>query len=132
MSCKRRAYGPPLISDVRPQVTPVYHPETAIELAIAESLLEAHQIPYFVHNRGFAGLYPGIQLNLLNARTILVPPSVSELAKEVLAEYLADTSGVRQNRERSLWHILRLIFETLSMGWCVPRVGNVSGQSLEP
>ena len=118
--------------DVRAQVTPVYRPETAIELAIVESLLQAHDIPYFVHNRGFAGLYPGIQLHLLNARTILVPTEVSEIAKDVLTQFLADTSGVRQNRERSPWHILRLILETLCTGWCVPRVGNVKGQVLEP
>ena len=113
-------------------MTPVYRPESAIELAIAESLLEAHEIPYFVHNRGFAGLYPGIQLHLLNARTILVPSEASDMAKDVLAQFLADTSSVRQNRERSVWHILRLIFESLCMGWCVQRVGNVREQSLEP
>ena len=69
------------------QVKAIYHPETAIELAIAESLLEAHRIPYFVHNRGFASLYPGIQLNLWNRRTILVPSSASEDAKELLTSY---------------------------------------------
>ena len=106
-------------------MTPVYHPESAIELAIAESLLEAHQIPYFVHNRGVAGLYPGIQLDLINARTILVPISAADWAKDVLSEYLSDPSGLRANRERSVPHVLRLIFETLCMGWCVPRIGNV-------
>ena len=110
---------------------PIYHPETAIELAIAESLLTAHGIPYFVHNRGFAALYPGIQIGLLNARTILVPASESEWAIDVLAHYLSDPSSVRANRERSFWHVLRLIFEGLSMGWCMPRVGNCGVQTVE-
>jgi hypothetical protein len=64
--------------------------------------------------------------------TILVPSEASDMAKDVLAQFLADTSSVRQNRERSFWHILRLIFEALCMGWCVPRVGNVRQQALEP
>ena len=113
-------------------MTPIYRPETAIELAIAESLLEAHEIPYYVHNRGFASLYPGIQVHLLNARTILVPAEASELAKDVLAHFLEDVSGLRQSRERSPWHIVRLIVETLCMAWCVPRVRYAEGKRLEP
>ena len=106
-------------------MTPIYRPESAIELAIVESLLEAHQIPYFVHNRGFAGLYPGIQLDLLNARTILVPSSAADWEKDVLSQYLSDPSGFRANRERKFWHVLRLIVEALCMAWCVPRIGDV-------
>ena len=113
-------------------MTPIYRPETAIELAIAESLLEAHEIPYYVHNRGFASLYPGMQLHLLNARAILVPAEASEMAKDVLAHFLEDVSGLRQSRERSFWHIVRLILEALSIGWCVPRVGYAGGKRLEP
>lgn len=113
-------------------MTPIYRPETAIELAIAESLLEGHEIPYYVHNRGFASLYPGIQIHLLNARTILVPAEASEMAKDVLAHFLEDASGLRQSRERSSWHIVRLIFEALCAGWCVPRVGYAGGKTLEP
>lgn len=108
-------------------MTPIYRPETAIELAIAESLLVAHDIPYYVHNRGVASLYPGIQLHLLNARTILVPAEVSEMAGDVLAHFLEDVSALRQSRERSFWHIVRLIFETVCTGWCVPRVGYAGG-----
>ena len=96
-----------------------------MELAIAQSLLEAHGIPYFVHNRGFGRLYPGIQVDLLDRRTILVPPAAADRAKDVLSEYLSDASGLRANRERSAPHVLRLIVEALLMGWCVPRIGNV-------
>jgi len=113
-------------------MTPVYRPETTVELAIAESVLEANGIPYFVHNAGFGGLYPGIQLGLLNVRTIMVPREAADLAADVLSHYLSDTSGVRANRERSVWHILRLIIEGLSMAWCVPRVGNVKRGATEP
>ena len=45
----------------------------------------ANGIPYYVHNRGYGGLYPGMQLDLLNVRTIMVPPSAAEAASELLA-----------------------------------------------
>jgi hypothetical protein len=104
-------------------VTPVYKPQTLIELAMAESVLEANQIPYYVHNRGYGSLYPGMQLDLLNVQTILVPPSAAESARELLAHYLEDEPGLRHNRERSVWHMLRMFAEA-ACGWLVPRVGN--------
>jgi hypothetical protein len=42
---------------------------------MAESLLMANDIPYYVHNQGYGGLYPGMQLDLLNVRTVMVPLS---------------------------------------------------------
>lgn len=54
---------------------------------MATSILEAHDIPFFVHNGGYASLYPGIQIELLNVPTIMVPPSAAEAAKELLGAY---------------------------------------------
>jgi len=113
-------------------VIAVYKPQTLIELAVAESVLEANGIPYFVHNAGFGGLYPGMQLDLLNVRTIMVPPSAADDAKEVLAHYLADEPGLRANRERSFWHILRMLAEAACGPWVVPRVGAVKRVQIEP
>jgi hypothetical protein len=106
-------------------VITVYKPQTLIELAIAESVLEANDIPYYVHNAGFGGLYPGMQLELLNVRRIMVPPSAVDAAKEVLAFYVADDPGISFNRERSFWHILRMLAEAACGPWIVPRVGAV-------
>jgi hypothetical protein len=103
-------------------VIAVYRPQTLIELAVAESLLEANGIPYFVHNRGFGSLYPGIQIELYNARAIMVPPSAAEEARDILAHFLSDAPGLVHNRERSIWHILRMVLEA-GLGWGVPRVG---------
>ena len=103
----------------------VYKPQTLIQLAVAESLLEANGIPYYVHNRGYGGLYPGMQLDLLNVRTVMVPPSAAETAREVLLHYLSDEPGLRPNAERSPWHILRMLAEALCGAWFVPRVGVV-------
>jgi hypothetical protein len=113
-------------------VTPVHRPQTLIELAVAESVLEANGIPYFVHNGGFGSLYPGIQLDLFNVRTILVPPSAADAAREVLEHYLGDEPGLKANRERSLWHILRMLAEAVCGPWIVPRVGATRGRRLEP
>ena len=107
----------------------VYKPQTLIELAIAESVLEANNIPYYVHNRGYGGLYPGIQLDLLNVRTIMVPPSAADAAREVLSHYLKDEPGLVTNRERSVWHVLRMLAEAACGAWIVPRVGSVKRET---
>jgi Putative prokaryotic signal transducing protein len=74
-------------------VISVYKPQTLIQLTMAESLLMANDIPYYVHNQGYGGLYPGMQLDLLNVRTVMVPPSAVEAAREILAHYLSDEPG---------------------------------------
>ena len=104
---------------------PIYRPENGVELALAQSVLDAHAIPYFVHNGGFGGLYPGMQIDLYNVRTIMVPEAAEETAREVLAHFLdghdepaADSSvGSRL----STWDRIRLVAELLICGWCVPR-----------
>jgi len=102
----------------------VHKPYTLLELAIARSVLEANDIPYFVHNAGYASLYPGIQIDLLNVPTIMVPPSAAERAREVLELYLAQSDELRPQAEQSLWHILRLVVEGFFCAWFVPRVGS--------
>jgi hypothetical protein len=95
-----------------------------IELAMARSLLAAHDIPYFVHNGGYASLYPGMQIGLLNVPTIMVPPSAAEFATELLRAYLTDVEDHIQPRaERSPWHILRMVVEGIACGWFVRRIG---------
>ena len=59
----------------------VHRPHTLIELAMARSILAAHDIPYFVHNGGYASLHPGMQIGLLNVPTVMVPPSAAQFAR---------------------------------------------------
>ena len=102
----------------------IHRPHTLIELAMARSLLAAHDIPYFVHNGGYASLYPGMQIGLLNVPTVMVPPSAAEFARELLRAYLADVEDHLQPRaERSVWHILRMVVEGMACGWFVRRIG---------
>ena len=110
------------MSNVRAQMISIYRPETATELALTEGALIANGIPYFVHNAGYGSLYPGMQLHLLNVRTIMVPPSVAEFAMEVLGQYLPEPSGFRPGPEPSFLHFLRMILEATIGGWVVPRI----------
>ena len=66
---------------------PIVIPRSESELAVMVSLLEAHGIPYFVQNRGFGGLYPGIGLSLLNDRPIMVPEDYASQARQLLAVF---------------------------------------------
>ena len=106
-------------------MVPVFRPEDGVELALAQSVLEAHRIPFFVHNGGFGGLYPGMQIDLYNVRTVMVPEAAAETARELLAHFVhrhdepAATSSGEQER-LSWWDRTRLIFELIVFGWCVP------------
>lgn len=111
----------------------VHKPQTLIEVAMARSILAAHDIPYFVHNGGYASLYPGIQIDLLNVPTIMVPPSAAETARELLAAYLPEVvEHLRPKRERSLWHVLRMLVEAVCCVWFVRRIGAIGEVSTEP
>ena len=69
-------------------MTPIYRPENPADLALAESILLAEGIPYFVHNRHFGGLYPGVSIGLFNVVTVMVPEAELLRAHEALAELL--------------------------------------------
>ena len=91
---------------------------------MAQSILAANDIPYFVHNGGYASLYPGMQIGLLNVPTIMVPPSAAESTKELLRAYLGDVQDhLQPGVERSPWHILRMLVEAIACGWFVRRIG---------
>ena len=113
-------------------MVPIHKPQSLIEVAMARSILAAHDIPYFVHNGGYASLYPGIQIELLNVPTVMVPPSAAETAKEPLGAYLPDVvQHLRPQPERSLWHIVRMLIEAFFCTWFVPRIGEATSWEAE-
>ena len=102
----------------------IHKPHTLIELAMTRSILAAHDIPYFVHNGGYASLYPGMQMHLLNVPTVMVPPSAAEWSRELLRAYLPEVEDHLQPRaERSPWHIARMLLEAMCCVWIVRRIG---------
>jgi len=108
---------------------PIYQPDTAGDLALAESLLIAEGIPYFVHNRNFGGLYPGVQIGLPNVKiglynvsTFMVREEDAARARDVLATLLTSVQEAPPvSRPRpSFWQIARMMLEFLTFGWFFP------------
>jgi hypothetical protein len=95
-------------------------PRSASELAVMESMLIANQIPFYVHNRGFGGLYPGMQVPLYNVQRVMVPVAYAEASIELFGvfreghqeSFVCAKLGVRDR--------LRGVAEVLLGGWAVP------------
>jgi len=114
-------------------VKAIYRPRTLIELAMVRSILAANDIPYFVHNAGYASLFPGIQMELLNVPTVMVPPSLEESARELLEAYIPDIQDhLLPSLDFSIWHLARMVIEGFVCGWFVPRIGVHEKMPAEP
>jgi hypothetical protein len=96
----------------------VFSPQSESELLVAASLLEAHEIPAFIHNRGIGSLLPGVQINAYNTQSILVPEENVPDAVELLAQLTAHPRvAVAPLRLRDK---VRVLLEGLLLGWFVP------------
>ncbi|MBK6596580.1 MAG: DUF2007 domain-containing protein [Proteobacteria bacterium] len=100
-------------------LVPVLSPETNSELVVAVALLEAHDVFCFVHNAGFGGLYPGVQLHIHNARRIYVPEEQVEAALELLRDFDREIDAPlyspMSGRDK-----FRMVVELLLFGWFMP------------
>ena len=91
---------------------------------MVRSLLAAHDIPYYVHNAGYASLYPGIQMDLLNVPTVMVPQPLAESAKELIEAYLIDIREHLHPAPEASWRdFFRMLAEAVICVWFVPRIG---------
>lgn len=96
----------------------VFSPQSESEVLVAASLLEAHQIPAFIHNRGIGSILPGVQINAYNTQSILVPADQVSDALELLAEF--------RNPPRAavaplpLEDKVRVFLECVLFAWFVP------------
>jgi len=70
----------------------VFSPQSESELAVVTSMLEAHDIPVFVHGRHFGSLLPGMQINAYAAQGVMVPEEMAADAAELLAAFRATDS----------------------------------------
>lgn len=96
----------------------VFSPQSESELAVVTSLLEAHEIPVFVHGRHLGSLLPGMQINAYNTQSVMVPEEAAADAVELLAEFRKDNASTLP--EPLPWlHRLRVIFEGVVFGWLV-------------
>ena len=102
----------------------VAFPETPSELAVVVCLLEANDIPHFVHNAGFGSLYPGPQVAWYNNITVMVPASFADDAIEVLSvlsEHLSEPESSLSGANTPMKGKIRMIVEVIVFGWFIPR-----------
>ena len=99
---------------------PVYKPENQSDLAIILSILQEHDIPYFVHNGGFGSLCPGLQIELFNAQTIMVPPSAADTARKLIEDFIESKPIHETSEKMGIKDKLRIVFEGLLLGWFIP------------
>jgi len=104
-------------------MVPIYRPDNLGNLALAESILSSEDIPYFVHNRHFGGLYPGVQIGLYNVMTVMVPEADLLRAREALAMLSTTEQESPRASRSSPRQIFRMVFETLVFGWFIPAKG---------
>ena len=99
----------------------LYAPQSEIDLAMLQSILESADIKFFVDNESFGSLYLGPSIELFNQKTILVEDEYEEEAKKLLKEYLSNIPVNNEPSDRpSLPDKIRMVAEVLLMGWFVP------------
>ncbi|MFO7832462.1 MAG: DUF2007 domain-containing protein [Desulfuromonadaceae bacterium] len=104
----------------------IFTPENEIELVMVKGLLEAAQIPFYVQNDHFGGLYIGPQIMHFNQRAIMVAPEHAARSKEIIAEFLASQTQAEPESSAQKEHTsglekLRLLAEAVLFCWIVPR-----------
>lgn len=100
---------------------PVAAPQNESELAVMVSLLEANGIQHYVHNQGFGGLYPGMQIGLYNDRRIMVAAEQAAEARELLSVFSPQqTVEITSDEKMTIKDRVRVVFETCLFGWSFP------------
>ena len=108
------------LSDTVMEFFSIAVPRSESELSVMESILVAHDIPYYVHNRGFGGLYPGMQVPLYNIRRIMVPVGDAEAAINLFSAFRDSYTSSSTADKLSFGDRARVIAEIVLGGWTVP------------
>ncbi|HWN07199.1 MAG TPA: DUF2007 domain-containing protein [Steroidobacteraceae bacterium] len=97
----------------------VLSPQSESEIVVVTSLLEAHDIPVFIHGRHLGSLLPGLQIGNYNTQSIMVPEERAADALELLSDFRQIDAGTTPAplpwRDR-----LRVVLEGFLFGWLVP------------
>ena len=97
----------------------VLSPQSESEIVVVTSLLEAHDIPVFIHGRHLGSLLPGLQIGNYNTQSIMVPEERAADALELLSDFRQIDAGATPAplpwRDR-----LRVVLEGVLFGWLVP------------
>jgi len=92
----------------------IFDPRTASEATVVVAMLNAHDIPAYLHGGHFASVLPGVQIGAYNAQSVMVPEECAGDALEMLANFRAAPAPTGDQS------ILRNLFEALFAGWFVP------------
>jgi hypothetical protein len=98
----------------------VRNPDNESEVVVIVAMLRAHDIPCFVRSENLGRVLPGVQVNDLNTRSIMVPEACVPDALELLRDF--DTRpATNSEAPPSVFDKFRAICEGLLFGWFVPR-----------
>ena len=91
-------------------------------MAILKSLFNAEEIHYFDLNDHFGSLRVGPKIDLFNAKIIYVSEIDLERAIDIFREFY---ENLKKDNEKfkssySLPHKIRMVAETLVLGWIIP------------
>lgn len=92
----------------------IFNPRTASEAVVVVAMLNAHEIPAYLHNGHLASVLPGVQIGAYNTQSVMVPEECANDALEMLANFRAAPAPTGEES------VLRNIFEALFLGWFVP------------
>ena len=100
----------------------LYRPKSEVELVLIKSIFEGEDIHYFVHNDHFGSLEIGPQIELYNAKMIMVHDDQYDRAKDILNDFLRNTieDSVNSKSQYSLSDKIRMIIETILFTWFIP------------
>lgn len=68
----------------------LYTPADESELVFLKSVLDAEGLPYYIQNENFGSIYPTTYAGILGAKTIFVPESFYEEAKNIIRSVKED------------------------------------------
>lgn len=71
------------------EMVPIYRPKSNSEALVISSLMQAHGIRHLMQGGAFSSLYPGALSTSLNAQTLVVDAAQAELARALLADFMA-------------------------------------------
>jgi hypothetical protein len=97
----------------------VFSPDSEPDLVAVVAMLEAHEIPCFVHSAGFGSLYPGPQIDGYNRRAVMVPEENVAAALELVRDFQSQPDELHSGPPRPSGK-LRSFIEFLLFGWFVP------------
>jgi hypothetical protein len=84
------------------------------------SLLQANEIPYFVHGANLAAMLPGLHIGSYNTPTIMVPEQAAQQAAELLSVFSVQIEPMASAPQPvGFWPKVRVVLEAVLFGWPV-------------